>query len=86
VIRRTGLLVGLAAVMVAIAACGSGGSNDDATGGAGSTPASAAVTETATGAVVPELLDFRAPLVGGGELDSATFAGTPVVYWFWAPT
>jgi hypothetical protein len=33
-----------------------------------------------------ELLQFSAPLVGGGTLDAATLAGTPTVFWFWAPT
>jgi hypothetical protein len=35
--------------------------------------------------VVPDALRFRAPLVGGGEVDLSTFAGRPVVLWFWAP-
>ena len=34
---------------------------------------------------VPAALDFRAPLVGGGEFDGATYAGRPVAFWFWAP-
>lgn len=40
----------------------------------------------ATGAPVPEVLDVVAPVVGGGELDLAAFAGQPVALWFWAPT
>ncbi len=28
---------------------------------------------------------FTASVVGGGELDSASFAGKPTVLWFWAP-
>ena len=36
-------------------------------------------------AAVPEILDFRAPLVGGGTFDAAELAGTPVAIWFWAP-
>ena len=35
---------------------------------------------------VPAALDFRAPLVGGGEFDGAKYAGRPVAFWFWAPT
>ena len=35
---------------------------------------------------VPAALDFRAPLVGGGEFDGASYAGRPVAFWFWAPT
>ena len=40
---------------------------------------------TATVAV-PELLDFAAPLVGGGEFSGSDVAGTPIAFWFWAPT
>ena len=36
-------------------------------------------------AVVPASLQFSAPLVGGGTFDGASVAGTPVVFWFWAP-
>ena len=41
---------------------------------------------TAPDVVVPEALRFTAPLVGGGEFDGASYAGTPTVFWFWAPT
>jgi hypothetical protein len=34
----------------------------------------------------PASLQFTAPLVGGGELDAATLAGKPTLFWFWAPT
>jgi len=37
-------------------------------------------------AVVPEILAFTAPLVGGGTFDGAAVAGKPTVFWFWAPT
>lgn len=36
--------------------------------------------------VVPAALQFTAPLVGGGDLDAATLADKPTVFWFWAPT
>lgn len=36
--------------------------------------------------VVPEALQFTAPLVGGGEFDGATVADKPTLFWFWAPT
>jgi hypothetical protein len=39
----------------------------------------------AQGAGAPEALRFRAPLVGGGEIDMSTLADKPVVLWFWAP-
>ena len=34
---------------------------------------------------VPEVLQLSAPLVGGGDLDLAGFAGRPLALWFWAP-
>ena len=37
-------------------------------------------------AVVPEALQFTAPLVGGGTFDGAAAVGRPTVFWFWAPT
>jgi hypothetical protein len=37
------------------------------------------------GSGVPEALRFRAPLVGGGEIDMSMLADRPVVLWFWAP-
>jgi len=49
------------------------------------TTAPAADTE-APAAVVPEALQFTAPLVGGGTFDGAAAAGRPTVFWFWAPT
>jgi hypothetical protein len=55
-----------------------------------SLPASTTVTTVAapgtTSAAVPEALAFKAPLVGGGELNLADYAGKPVLLWFWAPT
>jgi len=47
--------------------------------------ATPAPTEPAS-AVVPEALQFTAPLVGGGTFDGAAVAGKPTVFWFWAPT
>jgi hypothetical protein len=34
---------------------------------------------------VPQILDFSAPLVGGGTLEGSDLAGAPVAFWFWAP-
>ena len=36
--------------------------------------------------VVPDILQFSAPLVGGGTFDGAAVAGMPTAFWFWAPT
>ena len=41
---------------------------------------------TEAAVVVPEALQFAAPLVGGGTFDGAAVAGKPTVFWFWAPT
>ena len=62
-----------------------------------SAPTEPATSEPATGTdttapaepepvTVPEALQFTAPLVGGGEFDGAAVAGTPTLFWFWAPT
>jgi len=32
-----------------------------------------------------ELLEVRAPLVGGGSVDLSEFSGRPLALWFWAP-
>jgi hypothetical protein len=47
---------------------------------------SAAAAPGSVAAAVPEALAFKAPLVGGGELNLADYAGKPVLLWFWAPT
>jgi len=53
-------------------------------------PAEATTAPTADtaepAAVVPEVMAFTAPLVGGGTFDGAAGAGKPTVFWFWAPT
>ncbi|MEE2768301.1 MAG: hypothetical protein VX833_03710 [Actinomycetota bacterium] len=40
---------------------------------------------TSSTAVVPVLLDFEAPLVGGGTIRGADLAGRDTLFWFWAP-
>ena len=53
----------------------------------GATPAPTdAPAPTEAPVVVPEALQFTAPLVGGGTFDGAAAAGKPTVFWFWAPT
>ena len=48
--------------------------------------ATAPPTTTASSAtVVPVLLDFEAPLVGGGTIRGADLAGRDTLFWFWAP-
>jgi hypothetical protein len=56
----------------------------DASGGVPSSPAGDGGSDALQ---VPAALQFRAPLVGGGEIDlAAGFTGLPTVFWFWAPT
>lgn len=80
------MILTLAVTALVAAGCADAGSGDPDAGGAaepgtGAEPPSSA--EPGTGAV-PEALDFRAPTVGGGELDATTLAGRPVAFWFWA--
>lgn len=98
--RSAGLVAGLALALVA-SACASGGSDPAARpSGAQVSSAPPATQSPATDgdagdgggkgtptepAVVPEILDFEAPLVGGGTLKGAELAGAPVAVWFWAP-
>jgi hypothetical protein len=50
------------------------------------TPSTAPPAPTAVPAVeAPEAIRFSAPLIGGGEIDLAGFAGRPVLLWFWSP-
>ena len=53
--------------------------------GAATEDTTATVTDSTTD-TTPEVLRFSAPLVGGGTFDGASVAGTPVAFWFWAPT
>jgi hypothetical protein len=89
-LNRVGSL--LTIVLLSGTACGSNTGSDSAT------TADQTVNETVIETVaspdeqpsapiegVPEALRFRAPRVGGGEIDMSTLAGKPVVMWFWAP-
>jgi hypothetical protein len=49
------------------------------TPGPGSSPPPPASSDAA------ELLDFTAPLVGGGTVRGAELAGRDLAIWFWAP-
>ena len=87
-----GLLVGV--VIAVAAACGTGQATTlRATATttsltiATTSPAATAppTTTTSPAAVVPALLDFEAPLVGGGTIRGADLAGRDTLFWFWAP-
>ncbi len=53
---------------------------------ADTTPDAGTATRRRRAVVVPEALQFTAPLVGGGEFSGAAVAGKPTLFWFWAPT
>ena len=87
---RVAALIGGAALVVA--ACGGGDSDK---GSAADPPPAEVASDDSTPAAAdaltdpgdaPELLRFTAPLVGGGEIDATTTAGTPTAFWFWSPT
>ncbi len=94
-ILRTATFV-LAAGVAAVA-CGGSETADD---GASSSPAAtetadapvaddtgdATDADAAPAGDAPEILRFTSPLVGGGEIDAASLAGTPTAFWFWSPT
>ncbi len=70
--------------VIALAACG----DDSVQSPAANAPVatSAASVAPAAANAVPDSLAFTAPRVGGGTIDLAQYAGTPVLLWFWAPT
>ena len=80
--RRWALGTVLTLAVVA-AACGS----DPADDGTTSSPARGGTSASpdAPTPVLPDVLDFEAPLLGGGTLDGESLAGRDVAFWFWAP-
>ena len=90
----------LAVALTLVVGCADGGSSGGATtapaapAAAGTTPAPAGAATTACATptagsqpvAAPAALQFTAPLVGGGTLNLASYAGTTVALWFWAPT
>ena len=84
--RRSALL-GLVALATVAIGCGS----DDGATGRDTAGSSAGATPDATSSPTPSALRFSAPLVPppgeqrSAELDAATFTGSPVAFWFWAP-
>jgi hypothetical protein len=65
----------LALLALVVSACSQAG-----TSASDGTPSASAPS----GAVV-DLLDFTAPLVGGGTLRGSDYVGKDVAIWFWAP-
>ena len=69
--------------VLALSACG----DDQLQSPAANAPAATSAASVAsTTPSVPDSLAFTAPRVGGGTIDLAQYAGTPVLLWFWAPT
>lgn len=80
-----------------LAACGSSASGDvdpvaapATTSAPGPTvttalPAPLAPSDSGQPVDVPVALQFKAPLIGGGDIELTTLAGRPVLLWFWAP-
>ena len=73
-----GLARRLAAALAVLALVGSACSQAG-TSGADGPPA------TSGSPGVAELLDFTAPVLGGGTLRGADYTGKDVAIWFWAP-
>jgi hypothetical protein len=78
--------IALAALTVVLSACGADGSTVAATS---DPPAPSVGSEAPSGGgttrEIPEILDFEAPLLAGGTLRGADYAGKDVAFWFWAP-
>ena len=70
---------------LAAAACGSGAAPATSPTVDGPATSTAATTPSDAVPAVPEVLDFEAPLVGGGTFRGETLAGRDVAFWFWAP-
>lgn len=88
-------VAGLAAVVIALGACGSGdNTGSPAPPSPAAAPTSAASTAPTAGppsagtsarvTAVPTTLQFTARTVDGQQFDAATLAGEPAVLWFWA--
>jgi hypothetical protein len=67
------LAAALAVLALAASACSQG------------TSAASGPPATSGSPGVAELLDFTAPVLGGGTLRGADYAGKDVAIWFWAP-
>lgn len=86
----------LVLVATLLVGCGQEAGPTTATPAAPSTPSTSDASSPAPGTApgkratisageAPESLRFTATTVDGRELDGASFTGTPVLLWFWAP-
>jgi hypothetical protein len=98
-LRSVGTIAAVATLAALSVSCGADGNSAEAdptgptaaavstSSPAGSTASSTVASDDTTTASIatPDALQFSAPVVGGGTLDLASFAGTTVLFWFWAP-
>ncbi|MGI8792515.1 MAG: hypothetical protein ACR2H3_04970 [Acidimicrobiales bacterium] len=76
-----------ALALVATAACGPFRAQEPSAAGGdpGSPAVPVEVPVPSSVAHAPTVLDFTAPLVGGGTFDAGSTAGTDLAVWFWSP-
>ena len=86
---RARLLAIASLVALTATACGADGGTPEAgtatPSRASEAPSAAESPSGGSAPVVAEVLDFEAPLLGGGILDGESLAGRDVAFWFWAP-
>ena len=78
-------LVAVLALSLVLAACGSDPAPTDRPDTSGARTPDGPPAQSDPAPVVAEVLDFEAPLLGGGTLDGKSLAGRDVAFWFWAP-
>lgn len=86
---RARTAVALVTLTLVAAACGGEPATTTDAGSSAAPPSGDGSTQTQTGTLapagIPEILEFEAPLLGGGTLRGADYAGKDVAFWFWAP-
>ena len=75
-------LVGLVAVVLLAAACGSSGGTEKGVIAKSSVPST---NGAAAATPVADVLDFTLPGVTGPQVRGADYAGKSLALWFWAP-
>lgn len=73
------------AALVALVLAGCGSEAPEEKVADRSTTPTTASRSADTGGATSELLAFKAPAIGGGQVDAAVFQGRPTLLWFWAP-
>lgn len=79
-------LVPLAIVLASgLASCAGGVGAPEGPSTTSPMPPSSAAGSVVSSVPVPEVLDFTADRLGGGTIEGADYAGSPLAIWFWAP-